>query len=56
MMIILLNFSASTAQARITLNLSRATLLLSNYNEAPLLSKGKSKITLKPYQAVVYKL
>ena len=55
-MLILLNFSASPAQANITLSLSGATLLLSNYDEAPLLSKGKSKLTLKPYQAVVYKL
>jgi len=55
-MLILLNFSASPAQANIALNLSSATLLLSNYDEAPLLSTGKSKLTLKPYQAVVYKL
>jgi oligo-1,6-glucosidase len=55
-MLILLNFSAFTAQANIALNLSSAILLLSNYDEAPLLSKENSKVILKPYQAVIYKL
>lgn len=55
-MLILLNFSASPAQANIALNISSATLLLSNYKEAPSFNKGKSTLTLKPYQAVVYKL
>jgi oligo-1,6-glucosidase len=55
-MLILLNFSASPTRADIALNLSSATLLLSNYDEALLLSTGKSKLTLKPYEAVIYKL
>jgi len=29
---------------------------LSNYDEEPLLSKENSKVILKPYQAVIYKL
>lgn len=55
-MLILLNFSAAPAQARVTLNLSRATLLLSNYPEAPLFHKAKATFTLKPYHAAIYKL
>ena len=55
-MLILLNFTASDAQTNIELNLSNATLLLSNYKEPPLFNKVKSEFTLKPYQAVVYKL
>lgn len=55
-MLILLNFSSSNAQTRLALNLSHATLLLSNYKEAPLIQKGRPILTLKPYQAVVYKL
>lgn len=55
-MLILLNFSASPAQADIVLNLSRATVLLSNYKGAPLFNKKKSTLTLKPYQAIIYKL
>ncbi|HJW15602.1 MAG TPA: alpha-glucosidase [Flavisolibacter sp.] len=55
-MLILLNFSASPAQANIGLNLSHATMLLSNNNEIPIINKGKATFSLKPYQAVVYKL
>ena len=55
-MLIVLNFSASTAQASIPLNLANATLTLSNYEEAPLIQKGgKGTLILKPYQAAVYK-
>ncbi len=55
-MLILLNFSSSHAQANIQLMIRNAKLLLSNYKDAPLVDKGKSIITLKPYQAVIYKL
>jgi oligo-1,6-glucosidase len=55
-MLIVLNFSASPAQANVRLNIAGATLLLSNYKEAPLLDGAKSTLSLKPYQAVIYKL
>jgi oligo-1,6-glucosidase len=55
-MLILLNFSASRAQANIVADLSNAKLLLSNYDAAPLFTKQKSTITLQPYQAVIYRL
>jgi oligo-1,6-glucosidase len=55
-MLILLNFSSSNAQANIQLNITNAKLLLSNYKDAAISNKGKSSITLRPYQAVIYKL
>jgi len=55
-MLILLNFSASANRTRIGPDLSAATLLLSNYKEAPLFDKANSVLTLKPYQAAIYKL
>ena len=55
-MLVLLNFSSTQAKANIKLNLSGATLLLSNYNDRPVLSKTNATITLKPYQAVIYRL
>jgi oligo-1,6-glucosidase len=55
-MLILLNFSASANQTRIAFDLSGATLLLSNCKEAPLFDKANSVLTLKPYQAAIYKL
>lgn len=55
-MLILLNFSALPAQTNVGLNISGARILLSNYDEAPLFNKAKYTVTLKPYQAVIYKL
>ena len=55
-MLIMLNFSDAPAQSTIELNLSGATLLISNYNEPPLFNPGQTTLTLKPYQAVVYQL
>jgi hypothetical protein len=40
------------ARSRIGLNLSRATLLSSNYKEAPVFDKAKSAITIRPYQGI----
>jgi len=55
-MLIMLNFASSNAEARIKLNVSNAKVLLSNYRDAPIIDKSKSTITLRPYQAVIYKL
>ncbi|MEK6780378.1 MAG: alpha-glucosidase [Bacteroidota bacterium] len=54
-MLILLNFSSSNAQADIQLT-TNAKVLLSNYKDAPLANKGKSIITLRPYEAIIYRL
>jgi oligo-1,6-glucosidase len=50
-MLIVLNFSASPAQANIALNLSGATMILSN-----LFDGKKLTLSMKPYQSVIYKL
>jgi oligo-1,6-glucosidase len=54
--LILLNFSSSIAEASVKLGSSNSKLLLSNYKDAPSVDKGKSMITLKPYQAAIYRL
>ena len=55
-MLVVLNFSSSQAEAKIPVNIGSTTLLLSNYKEASVYNKSKSLLTLKPFQAVVYKL
>ena len=55
-MLIVLNFSSSSAQAKIDLNLDSAKMLLSNYKESPLFNNVNRTLTLKPYAAVIYKL
>jgi oligo-1,6-glucosidase len=53
-LLIVLNFTANKASANIGIEVNNATLLLSNYKSSPL--SNKKAITLKPYQAVIYKL
>jgi oligo-1,6-glucosidase len=55
-MLILLNFSASEAQANIAVNITNAKLLLSNYKTPPSNTKAKNSITLRPYEAIIYSL
>ena len=55
-LLVLLNFSATTAQARIALNIANATMLLSNYTTAPAKNNLNPTVSLRPYEAMVYKL
>ncbi len=55
-MLVLLNFSSSDAQADIGISIANAKLLLSNYKDAPLNNKEKDQITLRPYEAIIYRL
>ena len=55
-MLILLNFSSSNSPANVPLSTANPTVLLSNYKESPLVDKQKSIITLRPYQAIIFKL
>jgi oligo-1,6-glucosidase len=55
-MLILLNFSSSTAEANISLNTTNAKLLLCNYKDAPANNKTKTTIKLRPYETIVYGL
>jgi len=52
--LILLNFSSKVASASVPLDVSQATLLLSNYADGP--TASKNSISLKPYQSAVYRL
>jgi oligo-1,6-glucosidase len=53
-LLILLNFSSSSATTNIPFNISDAKLLLNNYGKAA--SIKKMSVTLMPYQAVIYEL
>ncbi|MDE3182488.1 MAG: alpha-glucosidase [Bacteroidota bacterium] len=53
-LLIVLNFTTHNADANIGIDVKNATMLLSNYKNAPL--SNKKTITLKPYQAVIYRL
>jgi len=55
-MLILLNFSSSEAEVKSSHDILHATLLLSNEVIRPVIDKGRFRVTLKPYQAVIYKL
>jgi oligo-1,6-glucosidase len=55
-LLILLNFSDTNAQTETGLNVSGATLILSNYKEAPVLPGKKGTVHLRPYEAIIYKL
>jgi oligo-1,6-glucosidase len=54
-LLVLLNFSTSNARVVPALS-QKPELLLSNYKQIPLLDKTRTHITLKPYQAAIYKL
>lgn len=53
-MLVVLNFTAHNAKAAVNVNPKNAAMLICNYNTTP--AFNKSGITLKPYEAVVYKL
>ncbi len=53
-LLIVLNFTTHNAFAKIGIDVKNATILLSNYNTSP--SSNTKTITLKPYQALIYRL
>jgi oligo-1,6-glucosidase len=53
-LLIALNFSYASSEVNTNFDLTKATVLLSNYDEIPSVADGK--FTLRPYQAIVYKL
>ncbi len=55
-LLIILNFSDSNSEVDTQLNLSAAKLLLSNYMDALAGNEVKGHITLRPYEAIIYKL
>ncbi len=55
-LLILLNFSTTSSATDIGMNISSAKLLLNNYKDGPSNNVAGSAITLRPYEALVYKL
>jgi oligo-1,6-glucosidase len=55
-MLILLNFSTTASTCNVGTDISNATLLLTNYKDAPLKNTAHTTITLRPYEALVYSL
>ncbi len=55
-LLVVLNFSSSNAQTNIGLNITNAKLMLCNYKDVPVINESKTTISLRPYEAVVYKL
>lgn len=54
-MLILLNFTNSTATTTLPLDLKKAKLISSNYKESGK-ALNKNQVTLRPYEAIIYKL
>ena len=54
-MLILLNFSATTAQTVTGLDTAKLELVSSNYKDA-VLKKNRSAIVLRPYEAIICRL
>ena len=55
-LLVLLNFSTTPSTTDIGMNISKAKLLLNNYKDAPSGNITGSTVTLRPYEASVYKL
>jgi len=63
-MLILLNFTASNANAMLNLTMVNSKLLVTNYKEIPVKNIKaipaknikKNQVTLRPYEAIIYKL
>ena len=55
-LLIVLNFSANNAQTAVGINTAKVRVLLSNYPVAPSNKLIKSRITLRPYEAIIYRL
>ncbi len=53
-LLVLLNFTTHNAATNIGMDLKNATLLLANYAGAP--QSGYNTVTLRPFQAVIYKI
>lgn len=54
--LVLLNFSSANAPTNTGINVTGGKMLISNYNTGQEMKAGKSSITLRPYEAVIYEL
>jgi len=54
--LVLLNFSTASSTGNININISNAQLLINNYKDAPAKNINGTAVTLRPYEALVYKI
>jgi len=54
--LVLLNFSSTEAKAAIANSASNSTLILTNYENDPVNNRDIESITLRPYEALIYRL
>ncbi|NOT74288.1 MAG: alpha-glucosidase [Cyclobacteriaceae bacterium] len=54
--LIMLNFSATKAQANIPMGTTNAKLVMSNYKEAPAKNRSKLSTALRPYEVMIFKM
>jgi oligo-1,6-glucosidase len=55
-LLIVLNFSSTSSEANLGINVAKAKLLLNNYKDAPVNNISQSVIRLRPYEAIIYQL
>ena len=55
-MLIILNFSTGPSTSTVDINISNAQLLLTNYKDVPVKNISNTTITLRPYEALIYKI
>jgi oligo-1,6-glucosidase len=53
-LLIVLNFSSTSSEANLGINVVNAKLLLNNYKDAPVNNISQSVIRLRPYEALIY--
>ena len=55
-MLIVLNFSTQTSTTDVGINISNMQLQINNYKDAPVKNINGTTVTLRPYEALVYKI
>ena len=54
--LVVLNFTSHGAKTNINMDIKNATMLLSNYENDSVNSQNKTIVSLRPYEAIIYKL
>ena len=54
--LVALNFSENNASCSVDINTANIQLLLNNYKDAPVKHINGSVVSLRPYEALVYKI
>ena len=54
--LVLLNFSSTEAKAAIANSATNSTFILTNYKDSPVNNRDVESVTLRPYEALIYRL